>query len=508
MKEIRRILVANRGEIAVRIIRACRDLGIEAVAVYSDADREALHVRLANRAYRLGPAAASESYLRIDRLTSIAIEAGADAVHPGYGFLAETPDFASAIREAGLTFIGPRPEVMAAVGDKNRAREIAREVGVPTVPGSPGAVESADTAIVIAEQLGYPVMLKAVAGGGGKGMRQVVGPDEMGSALRAAASEAASSFGNERLYLEKVILQPRHIEVQVLCDEHGNRIHLGERECSLQRRHQKVVEEAPSPALDDDLRYTMGKAALAIAARADYTSAGTVEFLLDPEGNFYFIEVNARLQVEHAVTEMVTGIDLVAAQIAIAQGQELPWIQEDVHVRGHAIECRIYAEDPSNDFSPVPGLIEGLRAPGGPGVRNDSALYEGYEVPIFYDPMIAKLIAWGPDRPAALNRMRRALQEYRIVGISTTIPLFQRILQDPAFIEGTFDTGYLDGLLGDSAAHGLRHERHSELVDIAAISAALHTFRREEERAFQIRSSGPSGWKAAGRERGLRGPPR
>jgi len=508
MKEIRRILVANRGEIAVRIIRACRDLDIEAVAVYSDVDREALHVRLANRAYRLGPAAASESYLRTDRLISIAIESGADAVHPGYGFLAETPDFARAVDDAGLTFIGPRPEVMAAVGDKNRAREIAREVGVPTVPGSPGPVESADAALAIAEQLGYPVMLKAVAGGGGKGMRQVGDPDEMGSAFRAAASEAASSFGNEHVYLEKTILQPRHIEIQVLCDEHGNRIHLGERECSLQRRHQKVVEEAPSPALDDDLRNRMGEAALAIAARADYTNAGTVEFLLDTEGRFYFIEVNARLQVEHAVTEMVTGIDLVTAQIAIAGGQELPWKQSDVRVRGHAIECRIYAEDPSNNFAPAPGLIEGLRVPGGPGVRDDSALYEGYKVPIFYDPMISKLIVWGPDRPVALNRMQRALQEYKIVGISTTIPLFQQIMQDPAFVEGTFDTGYLDRLLGDSVPLGPPHKRHPELVEIAAISAALHTFRREEARAFQLRSSESTGWKVAGRERGLRGLPR
>ena len=420
-----------------------------------------------------------------------------------------TPDFARAVNEAGLTFIGPRPGVMAAVGDKNRAREIAREVDVPTVPGSPGPIDGADAALAVAEQLGYPVMLKAVAGGGGKGMRQVRGPEEMESALRAAASEAASSFGNEHVYLEKTILQPRHVEIQVLCDEHGNRIHLGERECSLQRRHQKVVEEAPSPALDKDLRNRMGKAALAIAARADYTNAGTVEFLLDTEGNFYFIEVNARLQVEHAVTEMVTGIDLVAAQIAIAGGLKLPWRQSDVHVRGHAIECRIYAEDPSNGFAPAPGLIEALRVPGGPGVRDDSALYEGYEVPIFYDPMISKLIAWGPDRSVALEphaagvarSTRSSASRQRSRSSSTSC----RIL---AFIEGAFDTGYLDRLLGDSVALGPRHERHAELVEIAAICAALHTFRREEARAFQLRNNESTGWKAAGRERGLRGPSR
>ncbi len=508
MKQIRRILVANRGEIAVRVIRACRDLGIEAVAIYSDADREALHVRLANRAYRLGPAAASESYLRIDRLMAIAEEANADAVHPGYGFLAENPAFARAVADAGLTFIGPRPEVMASVGDKNRAREIAREADAPTVPGSPGPVESADDALAVAEQLGYPVMLKAIAGGGGKGMRQVAAPDEMGSAFRAATSEAESSFGDGRVYVEKVILQPRHVEIQLLCDEHGNRIHLGERECSLQRRHQKVVEEAPSPALDDNLRDRMGQAALAIAAKADYTNAGTVEFLVDRQGGFYFIEVNARLQVEHAVTEMVTGIDLVAAQIAIAQGEQLPWSQADVRVRGHAIECRIYAEDPANNFAPAPGLIEVLRVPGGPGIRDDSSLYEGYEVPIFYDPLISKLIAWGADRPAALSRMRRALQEYKVVGISTTIPLFQHIMQEPAFIDGQFDTGYLDRLLADASPLGPRHQRHAELTDIAAISAALHAFRREEARVFRIRDTGSSTWKAAGRNRGLRGAPR
>jgi acetyl-CoA carboxylase biotin carboxylase subunit len=503
MAKIQRVLVANRGEIAVRIIRACRDLGIESVAVYSDADREALHVRQASRAYRLGPPPATESYLRIDRLIEVAREAGADAVHPGYGFLAENGDFARAVQEAGLIFIGPEPEVMEAVGDKNRARQIAVQAGAPAVPGSPEPVDNAEEAGAIAADLGYPVMLKAVAGGGGKGMRRVDEPGDLASALRSASSEATSAFGDGRVYLEKAIVDPRHVEIQILCDQHGNRIHLGERECTLQRRHQKVVEESPSPVLDEELRQRMGDAALAIAAAADYTNAGTVEFLLDANNDFYFIEVNARLQVEHPVTEMVTGIDLVRAQIAVAEGRPLHWTQDDIQLRGAAIECRLYAEDPANNFAPCPGLIEGLRVPGGPGVRDDSALYEGCEVPIYYDPMVSKLVAWGPDRATAIARMRRALQEYKVVGIATTIPLFQRIMEDPAFLAGDFHTGYLDDLLRDDVL-GPGHERHDEISDVAALAAALHTFLREEARAFQSRNEGPSAWKRAGRDSGLR----
>ncbi|NKB87335.1 MAG: acetyl-CoA carboxylase biotin carboxylase subunit [Acidobacteria bacterium] len=503
MGKINRILVANRGEIAVRIIRACRDLDIETVAVYSDVDRESLHVRYATSAYRLGPAPAAESYLRIDRLLEVADEAGADAVHPGYGFLAENGDFARAVIDAGMIFIGPRPDVMESVGDKNRARQIAEAAGAPTVPGSPEPVHDPALASEIAAQLGFPVMLKAVAGGGGKGMRLVHNPEDIESSLRSASSEAESAFGDGRVYIEKAILNPRHVEIQILCDEHGNRIHLGERECSIQRRHQKVIEESPSPVLSDDLRQRMGDAALAIAAEAEYSNAGTVEFLLDANHVFYFIEVNARLQVEHPVTEMVTGIDLVAAQIAVAQGEPLEWSQEDVELTGAAIECRLYAEDPAQGFAPSPGLIEGLRAPGGPGIRDDSALYEGYEVPIYYDPMISKLVAWGPDRATALARMRRALLEYKVVGIATTIPLFQRILEDPAFAAGDFDTGYLDELLKDGAL-GPAHDRSDETADVASIAAALHTFLREESRAFQIGSGGPSAWKVAGRNASLR----
>jgi len=346
-------------------------------------------------------------------------------------------------------------------------------------------------------------MLKAVAGGGGKGMRRVDDPDAIASALRSASSEAASAFGDGRVYIEKAIINPRHVEIQILCDEHGARIHLGERECSLQRRHQKIVEEAPSPVLGADLRERMGAAALAIAAEANYTNAGTVEFLVNEDLDFYFIEVNARLQVEHAVTEMVTGIDLVAAQIAVAEGNALPWKQADIQFRGAAIECRIYAEDPANGFAPSPGLIEGLRVPGGPGIRDDSALYEGYEVPIYYDPMISKLVAWGPDRPTALARMRRALLEYKVIGIATTIPLFQRILEDPAFLAGDFDTGYIDNLLQDGVL-GPARDRHDEGAEVAALAAALHTFLREEARAYQMRNGGSSAWKLAGRNSSLR----
>ena len=403
-----------------------------------------------------------------------------------------------------MIFIGPRPEVMAAVGDKNEARRIAAQAGAPTVPGSPEPLADASEAERWAQELGYPVMLKAVAGGGGKGMRRVETPDAIASAFRSASSEATSAFGDGRIYIEKTIMQPRHVEIQILCDEHGHRVHLGERECSLQRRHQKVVEESPSPVLDEELRQRMGAAALAIAEAADYTNAGTVEFLLDAERDFYFIEVNARLQVEHAVTEMVSGIDLVAAQIAIAEGRELLMHQDTVRLRGHAIECRLYAEDPEAGFTPSPGLVEGLRVPGGPGIRDDSALYEGYEVPIYYDPMISKLIAWGPDRSTALRRMRRALQEYKVVGIATTIPLFQRIMEDPDFVAGEFDTGYLDRLLSEREELGPGHDRHAEIADVAGVAAALHTFLREESRAFQIRNTSASGWKIAGRNASIR----
>lgn len=501
---IRRILVANRGEIAVRVIRACRDLGLESVAIYSEADREALHVRFATYAYPVGEAAASASYLNIDRVLQAAREAEADAVHPGYGFLSESPEFARRCEAEGLIFIGPTADCMALLGDKARARQVAIDAGVTVVPGSPDPVESAAAARRFADELGYPIMLKAAAGGGGKGMRLVNAGDELDRAFESAGSEARSAFGDGRIYVEKAIIAPRHVEIQILADLYGNQVHLGERECTLQRRHQKVLEEAPSPVVNQELREKMGAAALAVAAQAGYSNAGTVEFLLDAARNFYFIEVNARLQVEHPVTELLTGIDLVAEQISLAQGEKLSFEQQDIELRGHAIECRIYAEDPDNDFAPSPGVVEALRIPGGPGIRNDSCLFEGYEVPIHYDPIVGKLIAWGTDRPAAIRRLQRALEEYKVRGIATTIPLFQRVLADPDFINADFDTGYLDHFL-----NGAREPADSTgddagpIAEAARLAAAVHVFLSAEERAYRPPSTVSSPWKLAGRAAGL-----
>jgi acetyl-CoA carboxylase biotin carboxylase subunit len=523
MPNIKKILVANRGEIAVRVIRACRDLGLESVAIYSEADREALHVRYADFSYPIGPAPAVESYLCIDKILDVAAASGADAVHPGYGFLAENPEFAKRCTDAGFIFIGPTPECMALVGDKAAARKAAIGAGVPVVPGSPAPVEDAASALEIGREFGFPLMLKAAAGGGGKGMRKVDREEDLESAFRSASSEASSAFADGRIYVEKAIETPRHIEIQILADTHDNLIHLAERECTLQRRHQKVLEEAPSPVVDATLRAEMGAAALAVAEASGYTNAGTVEFIVDKEMNYFFIEVNARLQVEHPVTEVLTGVDLVAEQIAIAEGKELTLRQEDIlfNLRGHAIECRIYAEDPSRNFAPSPGTVEALRIPGGPGVRDDSCLFKGYEVPIHYDPIVGKLIAWGPDRPAAIRRMRRALEEYKVCGIATTVPLFLRVLSDPEFIAGDFDTGYLDRLLsldrggkqrggeapveaaddaqGPAAQLAGGHHSEAEIAEVARLAAALHVYLREEERAFQQQPAAGSAWKRAGR---------
>ncbi len=502
-RKIRCILVANRGEIAVRVIRACRDLGLESVAIYSEADREALHVRFANFSYPVGPAPASESYLDIDRVLGVAERAAVDAVHPGYGFLSESPEFARRCEDAGLIFIGPTADCMALVGDKARARQAATEAGVAVVPGSPAPVADAAAAKAVAEELGYPIMLKAAAGGGGKGMRFAGAEEDVESCFAAASSEAQSAFGDGRIYVEKAIVAPRHIEIQILADIHGNRVHLGERECTLQRRHQKVLEESPSVIMDDDLRRRMGAAALAVAAQAGYSNAGTVEFLVDSNRDFYFIEVNARLQVEHPVTEALTGIDLVAEQIRLAEGNELSMSQEDVTLHGHAIECRIYAEDPDNNFAPSPGLVEALRIPDGPGIRDDSCLFKGYEVPIHYDPIVGKLIAWGADRDAAIRRLQRALAEYKVRGIATTIPLFRRVLNDPDFIAGEFDTSYLDRLLAASA--DAFHREDDKFAEVARLAAAMHVFLREEERAFRPPSTASSAWKIAGRAASLDG---
>ncbi len=439
-----KILIANRGEIAVRVIRACHEIGIAAVVVYSDVDRAALHVRKADEAYPIGAAAASESYLNIAKILDVAARSGADAIHPGYGFLSENAKFAQACADAGVKFIGPTAAAMEAMGSKTRARQAMEKAGIPFVPGTSSGVESPEEAEQVAACIGYPVMLKAAAGGGGKGMRLVHAPEHLTSALEAARSEAERSFGDSEVYIEKAIVNPRHIEMQVLADEHGNTVYLGERECSLQRRHQKVVEEAPSPIVDADMRRRMGEVAVRVAQAANYTNAGTVEFLVDQEKNFYFLEMNTRLQVEHPVTELITGLDLVHLQIRIAAGEKLPFKQEDVSIRGHAIECRIYAEDPDNNYFPSPGRITLLQETSGPGIRVDSGMYEGWTVPIDYDPLLAKLIGYGTDRDQTIARLTRALGEYFVGGIKTNISLFRRIVRDADFRAAKLDTGFLD----------------------------------------------------------------
>jgi acetyl-CoA carboxylase biotin carboxylase subunit len=443
---LEKVLVANRGEIALRVVRACRELEVASVAVYSDADESALHVRLADEAVHIGSASAAKSYLNFDAIFAAAEQTGADAVHPGYGFLAENAKFAAACRERGLTFVGPAPETIERIGDKALARELAREAGVPVVPGTEGTV-SAEEAVERAEDIGYPVMIKAAAGGGGQGIRVAKDPEELRESAKAAMRDARSAFGEDAIYLEKFLEHPRHVEVQVLADTRGNTVHLYERECSMQRRRQKLLEESPSPALSLETRREMAGAAVSLARAADYTNAGTVEFLVDDDENFYFIEMNTRIQVEHPVTEMVTGVDLVKEQLRVAAGEELGFAQEEIGFSGCAIEFRITAEDPAMDFYPSPGTVETLEVPGGPGVRVDSALYAGYEVPPFYDSMVGKLIVWGTDREEAVLRSRRALSEYRIEGIKTTIPLHRRLLEDAAFLSGRYHTGYLEGLL-------------------------------------------------------------
>src|ERR1700720_762343 len=443
----RKILIANRGEIAVRILRACRELGIRSAAVFSEVDRKSLHVRLADEAYPIGPAPARESYLNIDRIIAVARRAGCDAIHPGYGFLAENSAFPRACTEAGITFIGPSAEAMEALGSKTAGRQLARRSDVPAVPGTNDPIAKPDEAHALAESMGFPVLLKAVAGGGGKGMRLVHSSAEFASAYRDASSEAMNAFGDPRLYLEKYLEKPHHVEIQILADHHGRVVSLGERECSVQRRHQKVIEEAPSPIMTPDLRKKMGDAAVRLARAGGYTNAGTVEFLVDANLDFYFLEVNTRLQVEHPVTEQVTGLDLVKLQIAIAAGHRLPFAWETITPRGHAMEVRLYAEDPENNFFPSPGKILSQHQPSGPGIRVDEGVYEGWTVPMDYDPLLSKLIAWGNSREETIARLRRALEEYSITGIKTNTALFRRILSDRDFLRGEIHTKWLDELL-------------------------------------------------------------
>ncbi len=438
-----KVLIANRGEIALRVIRACRDLGLRSVAVYSDADRDAPHVRLADEAVWLGAAPASESYLRIDKIIAAAQQIGAQAIHPGYGFLSENPLFADACVAAGITFVGPSARVMREMGEKTAARRKAQEVNVPVTPGYDAGLENAAQALELAERIGYPVLLKAASGGGGKGIRFVHQPDELAAALRLAQSEAQSAFGDSTVYIEKAVTPARHIEVQLFGDQFGNVIHLGERECSIQRRHQKLIEESPSPALDEATRAQLLDSAVRLARSVGYTNAGTAEFLLSADGQFYFLEINARLQVEHPVTEWRTGIDLVREQLRVAAGLPLSVRQEDIVFRGHAIEARISAEDPFNKFLPAAGSVAALHDPAGPGVRLDSGLYQGMRIPLFYDPLLAKLICWGQDRAEAIARLRRALDEYVIAGVRTTIPFAQWLIRQPRFLAGDFSTDFI-----------------------------------------------------------------
>jgi len=497
----KRILIANRGEIAVRITRACRELDIETVAIYSEADRESLHVKYADYAYLIGPPPSTQSYLAVDRIIEVAKKSGAEAVHPGYGFLAENPNFAQRCQENGIVFIGPSPEVIVQMGDKVKAREIMKAAGVPVVPGSEGVLSSEEEVVKAAETTGYPFMLKAVAGGGGKGLRLVRSRREISSAYRAVRSEAASSFGDPTLYVEKYIEKPRHVEIQILADQYGRVVHLYDRECSIQRRHQKIIEECPAPGLDDRTRRRIGRIAIHGARAVGYVGAGTLEFLLDQEKNFFFLEMNTRLQVEHAVTERVVGIDLVKAQIEIAGGGHLPWRQRHITPTGHAIECRIYAEDAENDFMPCPGKIEGLRLPEGLGVRNDCGVYEGAEIPIYYDPMIAKLIIWGENRVEAILRMRRALREYQVRGIKTNIAFHQWILRHPRFMSGDFSTGFIDEEHRSVSKELYPHK------EIALASAAIAALHREHERTLGLLAKGAaekSQWREQGKRASLR----
>ncbi|MGB3200128.1 MAG: acetyl-CoA carboxylase biotin carboxylase subunit [Nodosilinea sp.] len=438
-----KILIANRGEIALRILRTCEEMGIATVAVHSTVDRHALHVQLADEAVCIGEAPSPKSYLNIPNIIAAALTRNASAIHPGYGFLAENARFAEICADHQIVFVGPAPDSIRKMGDKSTAKETMQQVGVPTVPGSGGLLTDETEAYKVASEIGYPVMIKATAGGGGRGMRLVNSEPELIRAFMAAQGEAQAAFGNSGVYMEKFIDRPRHIEFQILADSHGNVVHLGERDCSIQRRHQKLLEEAPSPRLTADQREKMGAAAVLAAQSINYVGAGTVEFLVDGQGNFYFMEMNTRIQVEHPVTEMITGIDLIAAQLTIAQGEKLPFTQSDIEIRGHAIECRINAEDPDHNFRPNPGRISGYLAPGGMGVRMDSHVYTDYEIPPYYDSLVGKLIVWGPDRPAAIQRMRRALRECAITGLPTTIGFHQKVLENANFLNGNVYTNFV-----------------------------------------------------------------
>jgi len=502
-----KILIANRGEIAVRVIRACRELGVRTVAIYSDVDRDALHVRFADEAYHCGAPPSAESYLRMDRILEIAKRSGAQAIHPGYGFLSERGAFADLCEQEGVVFIGPRGDVMRRMGDKVTARQTMEKAGVPIVPGTTERLSDEEAERWVRD-VGPPVMIKAAAGGGGKGMRLVREVGELRQALARARSEAKASFGDDSLYVEKFVEQPRHIEIQILADRHGNVVHLFERECSIQRRHQKVVEEAPGNGITEQLRARMGEAAVAAAKAVGYVGAGTCEFLVDARNHFYFLEMNTRVQVEHAITEAITGVDIVKTMIRIAAGEPLPFGQDDLSISGHAIEARIYAEDPDRNFAPSPGEISVYRPPDGLGVRVDGGVYTGATVTVNYDPMVAKLIAWGRDRPEAIDRLRRALEEFVVKGIKTSIPFHLRVLRHPVFLAGRYDTGFIDAHM--DGGKGGPAEPDGEERRVARMLAAIAAYRRDKERseraAHHAGSSAPaSGWREYGRRSQMRG---
>lgn len=495
----KKLLVANRGEIARRILRTCRDLGIVGVAVYSEVDRDSLHVRSADEAYLIGPGPARESYLNAAKILEVAKKARVDAIHPGYGFLAEQATFAQACRENGITFVGPTPESIEVLGDKIQARRLMGQAGIPVVPGS-RELSTADMAALAATRIGYPILVKAATGGGGRGIRAVYRAEELPIAMEVAGREAGSAFGNGALYLEKFLEAVRHVEVQIIGDQHGNVVALGERECSIQRRYQKMIEEAPSTAVDEPLRERLMEMAVRAGKAADYTNVGTVEFLLDEDGNPSFLEVNTRLQVEHPVTELVTGVDLVADQLLVAAGEALPYRQEDIRLRGWAIECRIAAEDPFNDFLPSVGEVTFVSEPGGPGVRVDSALCEGKNIPHYYDPLIAKLSTRGRDRPEAIRRMRRALLEFKIVGVDTNIPFHLQMMDNPHFIAGTLDTAFVE------KRFRLDHQDQLEHEEIALVAASLlaHQKRKEVLSLSSLAAVPGESWRRQGRRGGLR----
>ncbi|UCD38969.1 MAG: acetyl-CoA carboxylase biotin carboxylase subunit [Fidelibacterota bacterium] len=494
-----KVLIANRGEIAVRVIRSCREMSIPAVAIYSEADRGSPHVLMADEAICVGPAASLESYLKVDHILAAARKTNADAIHPGYGFLAENATFARAVQEVGLTWIGPSPETLALLGDKVSARRLAQESGAPIIPGGLEPTADIEAAKAIASEVGYPILIKAAGGGGGKGMRVVTQPDELRPAFERARSEAESAFADNRVYVEKIIEQPHHVEIQVFADQHGQVVRLGERECSIQRRYQKIIEETPSPFITQQVREELGRLAISIAQACRYRGAGTIEFLVDKDQNYYFLEVNTRLQVEHPITEMVTGFDLVAEQIRVASGEPLSFTQEDIQPRGHAIECRIYAEDGFDNFTPSTGTIVELGAPSGFGVRLDHGIREGLEITPYYDPILGKLCVWGQTRPEAVRRMARALEEFRVVGVQTTVPFCLAVMNHHSFIRGEYSTRYIDDYLFELEAWSQADTEN--LSEVAALGATLFTTAYESKLADHSNvEEADSNWVRLGRE--------